>query len=270
MAYFNILPNDILFIILTKLDYHSTLNLVKSSGVIKVVYEDSNRWKYILIKEYPDIYEIFSNVKSLPREHKIVYYYYKYNIDNFRLLLDESSDGIIGSKSKNRLCSYPRILRKLWLRSAYPYAYDLLVSIAGDDNIDYDQFVTESSGQNKWYDMLSGIKIVEITPKLYPDRNKAIEYLRTGEYDQGHIFSRQVYVFHWMLMIDTNISTRVDQYTLRAFQIGVSLKHVEGIKICLERAPIEFIIELYNVYNLPTINDKFKRNLLIRHVTSTL
>lgn len=270
MLYFDILPNDIIFILFVKLDYRSSVSLSKSSGASKKVYEDTNRWKFMLIKTHPDIYTKMSKIKHYPSEYRSVYYYYDRNVEKSRLLLNEADAGTVGLTDKNRLCDYPKILRKLWLYSAYGYAYPMLTSIAGNDSVDYDQFKIPAFGTHRWHDILDNIKLVEAKGEYHPDYVPAMVYLKTGQIKRPQ-FDNWLYVLNWMLMIDPNLEVICNyQYIRLMLNRGLVLKHVEGIKIFLNTMSSYHLSQLYTDYKLPPIADEHKCNVLIRHITEKL
>lgn len=280
MSYFDILNTDVICDILIKLEFRYVKILIKNYVSIKNVCNNELKWRYILSQEYPEYANLVSRLKCHPQDYEIVYHYYKDNFNGFKTLIN--SRGIKGSKQEGiaYICYLPKIIRKMWLNFIYPFSYDNLVSIAGDDKIDYGQYekriihISES-----WNDLLNSISYVEFLCDRYPTFEAVISYLSIGgsvpsDLIIENIFNKSMgsdnlFVVIWLLSIDSNIVVP-GNYVPHTLRIGIKLHHFDGIKIFLSKLSNQQLNDVCSIYKAPILFGNNRVELLMKYITTNI
>jgi hypothetical protein len=252
--------------ILLKLDSGFAGCFGKVSPSIKDVYDDANTWKISLLQECPSLYSVISNFKCHGRDYKNLYYHYTENIKYFKELMISTNHGILTFKNAQRIYRYPKIISKLWLYLAYSYAYEMLVSIAGDKVIDYNQYDNKEITIDKsWHNILKSIRWMERSSRY----GTLKAYLKHGDTSVISVLNpneNNLYAITWMMAVDNNIKASTDLNIIKKLlSLGIKLKDFKGILRFLNKISEDHIEKLCNHFGI-SVN----KNFLIGHVKSII
>ena len=287
MSYFDIIPSDAIFIIFRKLDYTSFISLYRAyksnkNSQILITYNNDKMWYHILCTFFPHLHDILSRAKYTSHNYKYLYYCYKDNYKGARSLLDSPDISISSSRQQNIgiLKFMPDIISRLWLSSAYPYIYENLIAISGNRPIKYNQYKPHSIVIDRsWMNILNSISYSEYKCDRCPSFYSVTSYLRDGmeipnDFDIRYVFDKssrdgRVFIIAWLLSIDPDIVVPND-YVMPSLRIGIKLRHIEGIRLFLNKLDINRVAHISWVYRTPLKPDAIKIDTLMKFITNNI
>lgn len=192
------IPLDILYEIVKYVDYKT---FIKISKVIPL--DDSIRWSFLLAQVYPRLYH---NLKQIGEDHEdhpsILYYYYKDNMYNFRILyhkpLYEYSHITELDKIYDSKLNLNPFLLRLVLHANFPGVYHRVIKL-----IKVPVYIITRKM------VISDIRTILYSLIYACNKNRIyMDYLTTGNntgLDIKQLQSSKNYVFTWLYCTDPNV-----------------------------------------------------------------